>query len=258
MKSIIWIVFAIFTSLPAQEKLINSKISVQAYNLNYYHSDSAIFQINDYVESGLNKVTAFFDKKFKKTVDIYVYPNRKSLDKQWQTAWGMPDFVSQCWMVGSGIQSRLDLLSPSVWETEACEHDRDDNEEIERLIVHELVHVLHSDFNISPDFSEINNIDWFVEGLATYASGQLDAERLIPLIQYVKSTGGPSQLSQFWKGEHKYGLSGSLVYYIDKAFGRKLLSSLIIYNDLNDILSKLNLTEQELITKWKENLLGVE
>lgn len=149
MKNVLWFLVIVITSLSAQDKSLNSSILIQAYNLNHYHIDPTKFQINQYVKSELNIITTFFNKDYKNSVEICVFPYRKSLDKQWQSAWGMPDFTSQCWMVGSGIKSRLNLLSPTAWKTETCEHNSEDSEEIERLVVHELIHILHNDYNRS-------------------------------------------------------------------------------------------------------------
>lgn len=240
----------------AQDATLQGSTSGNGFSIYYNTEDSSATQIREYVEEGIGDIEKFFGLKFKNPVEVYLFRTREQLDKQWQTAWGMPGFKSQCWMVGSGLASRLDLLSPSAWKEQACEHDPEDQVEIKRLVFHELTHVLHSDYNRSREFDNINNIDWFVEGLATYASGQLDAERFDDMVGYVKETGGPGQLSEFWKGQHKYGLSGSIVSYIDKTYGRTLLSKLVEYNDVKDILSSLKLTEEELIRAWKEQVLA--
>ena len=254
---IIYTAFFVFSAIHAQESnIVTGKITVPAYSLHFDKSDPSVNMINNYVEQGLDIVSSFFNKEFKNPVHVYLMPSRDALDTQWQKAWNMPSFKSQCWMVGSGVESRLDLLSPAVWGTQACEHDPNDEEEIRKLIYHELTHVLHSDYNISPSFTDINNIDWFVEGLATYVSGQLDPERLLAVIDHVRNTGGPTKLSMFWKGEHKYGLSGSMIYHIDSKYGRETVSELLRYNDVDDILEILNTTEQELIDDWRKTLLG--
>ena len=90
----------------------------------------------------------------------------------------MPSFKSECWMVASGIAGKLDMISPKMWDKEACEHSYSETEKVQQLITHELVHVYHAQLNNSPDFSDTEAIDWFVEGLATYASGQCDSSRI--------------------------------------------------------------------------------
>lgn len=237
---------------------INSIIEKEGYNIYYSYGDPAVNQIRKYVASGLKQCTRSLNREFTGQVDVYLFPSRKMLDQQWQSAWNMPSFVSECWMVGSGVQSRLDLLSPSVWDSFACEHDPKNESEIKRLVHHELVHILHSDYNLSPSFEDINNIDWFVEGLATFISGQLDSERLIRTIKYVRETDGPNELSMLWKGNNRYGLAGSMIAYIDAKYGREMLSELMRYNDVNDILDKLEVTEEDLISRWKEALLNAK
>ncbi|WP_181394611.1 hypothetical protein, partial [Staphylococcus pseudintermedius] len=80
-----------------------------------------------------------------------------------------------CWMVASGVADGVRMLSPRAWKTEACEHDAGDARHVEQLLAHELVHVFHGQHNPSPAFLAVTGIVWFVEGLATLASGQLAA-----------------------------------------------------------------------------------
>jgi hypothetical protein len=127
----------------------------------------------------------------------------------------MPEFKSECQMVASGIATKLDVISPKMWDTEACEHYYSDNQKTQRLITHELVHVYHGQWNQSPDFSNVEGIDWFVEGLATYASGQCDEQRIADVKKAITENKVPSSLDNFWTGKNKYGLSGSVVQFID-------------------------------------------
>ncbi len=255
MKEVfVFTLLILFVSSAQASDSLNIKIETPDYRLFYSEKDATASAILEYVETGIKKVSAALKRNFKERVDVYVFPDRKYLDQQWQQAWGMPSFQSQCWMVGSGVQHRLDLLSPSIWEEQACEHDANDHRGIRLLVYHELVHVLHSDYNRSPAFDDINNIDWFVEGLATYISGQLDEDRLSRMKSFVDRTGGPAALSEFWKGQNKYGLAGSMVAYINQQYGREVLSELMEFNDVQDILDKLNITEEELIRSWKASL----
>jgi hypothetical protein len=38
--------------------------------------------------------------------------------------------------------------------------------------------VYHGQFNPTRDFTGVDDLDWFIEGLAVFASGQLTKERL--------------------------------------------------------------------------------
>jgi hypothetical protein len=103
----------------------------------------------------------------------------------------------------------------------------------------------------------VNGIDWFVEGLATYASGQCDSTRISEVQKAVTENRIPSTLNKFWRGELKYGLSGSVVMFIDNKYGRKKLTSLLKYSDIYDVLSYLETTETELPSGWKAYIGGL-
>jgi hypothetical protein len=175
------------------------------------------------ISNGANSVISFFTSPYKKDFDVYMHPNRHSLDSTWQKDWKMPDFKSECWMVASGVADRLDAISPRLWATESCEHNYADKIKSQQLITHELFHVYHAQFNTSPDFSDAAGIDWFVEGLATYASGQCDSTRIAGIKNAIVKNTVPKSLDKFWTGKLKYGLSGSVVMYIDKKYKRAKL-----------------------------------
>jgi hypothetical protein len=106
--------------------------------------------------------------------------------------------------------------------------------------------------NLSSDFSNINGIEWFVEGLATYASGQCDSARISEVRSALIDDNIPMKLSDFWSGKLRYGLSATVVMYIDEKYGREKLIELLIYNDINDILESLNATETEILSGWRK------
>jgi len=74
------------------------------------------------VDNGMHSVKHFFGSPYIKAFNIFIHPNRSSLDSAWQKDWNMPDFKSECWMVASGIATKLDMISPKTWDKEACEH----------------------------------------------------------------------------------------------------------------------------------------
>lgn len=206
--------------------------------------------INEYVtyfENGEKAVTDFFQTSFKNKFDIYIHPNRESLDSTWQTDWNYPEFNSECWMVASGVANKLDILSPRLWDSLSCEHSYSNKLEVQQLITHELVHVFHGQLNISNDFSNVSGIDWFIEGLAVYVSGQCDSVRINAVKNAVINNQIPKDINSFWSGNLKYGLSGAVVMYVDIKFGRKKLIELLKYNNLNELLNSLGTTESEII-----------
>jgi len=210
-------------------------------------------QIVPWLNQGQKDINQFFDSGFKKKFEVFIFSERDSLDLQWQKDWNMPGFKSECWMVASGIAHRLDILSPRIWETQACEHSNEDTLATKKLMVHELVHVFHGQHNPSPTFENVDNIDWLVEGLAVYASGQLDKEQYERAKNFMLVEEGPNSLANIWKGEHKYGLAGSMVKFIDDTYGRKMVVQLIGFTQVNEVLGSLQISEEELIRQWKQS-----
>ncbi|MDP2037895.1 MAG: hypothetical protein Q8L04_10970, partial [Ignavibacteria bacterium] len=205
-----------------------------------------------YIKRGIDSVRNFFGSEFKKEFEVYVHSSRNSLDAQWRKDWNMPEFKSECWMVASGVAAKLDMLSPQQWAKESCEHDYTDKLKTQQIITHELVHVFHGQLNVSPDFSNVTGLDWFVEGLATYASAQLDQVRITEISKAVSENKFPNSLDNFWTGKLKYGLSGSIVKYIDQKYGRRKLIELLKFNRKNEILGALETTETDLLDGWKK------
>lgn len=260
MKTRLAIIFIlVFSSLLVSWSLIRTGWIIEkhsGYNLLFKSIDKDnSLEYNQLIENGLASVDAFFDSPLKQGFEIFIHPNRHSLDSTWQKDWNMPDFKSECWMVASGIASRFDMISPKRWDTESCEHIYSETRKTQQLITHELVHVYHGQHNSSPDFSNVEGIDWFVEGLATYASGQLDSIRISEIKKAVSENGIPDNLDDFWKGNLKYGLSGSLVMYIDKKYGRGKLITLLPLNNRSDLLSALDIKEAELLIEWENYIL---
>lgn len=225
------------------------------YILHYTLADQDMIKtIDGYLQSGLNYIDDYFHHSFTSKFDVYIFPSRTLMDKQWQKEWGDSTFQSQCWMIASGVAHRLDMLSPNAWAKEACDHNGGDSTEVRQVIWHELVHVFHGQYNPDHTFNNIEKLDWLVEGLATYVSGQLDEKRLKRIKQLIKENKTPSSLENFWKGQEKYGLSGSMVNYIDKIFGRENLFALLKFTNKQDALKFLDLSEEQLVKNWQDSL----
>lgn len=224
-----------------------------AYSLRYNSIDTNDLRAyENLIDNGITEVQDFFDSPFINKFDIAIHPSRQSLDSTWQNNWNLPTFKSECWMVASGVAFKMDLLSPKDWKDEACEHDYSDIKKTQQLITHELIHVFHGQFNPSPDFNNVEGLDWFIEGLATYASGQCDPVRLSQIKKSIANNTTPKNLDGFWTGNLKYGLSGSLVMYIDKKYGREKLKKLITFTKKSEILAELNISEKALLIEWYE------
>lgn len=246
--------------------LISWRASEKRWEREYHKEYSMLFQqadiknIKEYstlIDNGINSAKYFFNSSFKNKFEVIVHPNRNSLDSAWRIYFKSADFKSDCWMVASGDANKLDIISPILWDSLSCEHKYNDKKKTQQLITHELVHVFHGQYNLSPDFSNTENIDWFVEGLATYASGQLDSIRISEIKKAISNEKIPESLDNFWTGKLKYGLSGSVVMYIDKKYGRKKLEQLLPLNKKVEVLSTLNITESALLTNWKNYITAL-
>ena len=209
------------------------------------------------VLAGRLAVVQFFGSGFPRPFGVKVFADRATLTDYWRQQWKEPDLKPECWMVASGTAQGLSLLSPRVWPSQACEHDARDTLALQKLVTHELVHVFHGQANPSPEFDGLDGIDWFVEGLANFASGQLDEQRLQGVrkaLADLKSQ--PTQLKQVWSGKDRYGQAGSLVAYIDRRFGRAMLVRMLAATTPQQLLDMLGLTEAQLIADWRASVLG--
>jgi hypothetical protein len=231
------------------------KKETDKYVIYYTGTDKSIVdEINVGVKEGMAQISAFFNKPFKSKVHVYIFPDRKSLDKQWQTAWSDTSFQSQCWMVASGVSNRLDILSPLAWEKSACEHKFSDKTGTKKLIAHELTHVFHGQYNSTKDFTGMDDLAWLVEGLATYVSGQLDSSRVKEITTLHEQNNLPVKLTTIWNGKAKYGQAGSLVKCVDDTYGRETVIKALTAITNTEVLSLLKTSEADLLTNWKSSL----
>ncbi len=225
-----------------------------SFTLYYMPADSAWVQLVDRdVLMGQFAIRDFFGRGIRQRFRVYLFPERRMLDLEWKEAWGDSSFKSQCWMVASGVASRLDLLSPRVWSSQTCEHNAEDSVEIQRLITHELVHIFHAQFNPRPGLEGLDSLAWFIEGLAVYSSGQLDAQRMKDVQSTIAAGAEPKHLGEFWSGKSRYGNAGSLVRFIDRKYGRDALLALMAMDDERDMLRYLGTAEDSLISRWKQS-----
>lgn len=257
-KIIIQSVFIISISLPAFSDE-NTKNITDNNVWNKYNKDILSFNyniVNKDVMKGIevyflnyHSIEAFFKHKFRKDINVYIFPSRNLLDRYWKTK-------SDCWMVASGSENELLLLSPDRWEKESCEH-KNNKEEVEKIILHEMVHVYHDQYTEPINFEEMDEVGWLIEGLATYVSNQLDDKRIKNLKKDILNNNIPEKLEDLWKGNNKYGFSGYMIKFIDESFGREKLFSLLVCSKNKDILSKLELNETELMGLFKKYLKSV-
>ena len=118
-------------------------------------------------------------------------------------------------------------------------------------IAHELVHVYHGQRNPRPDFDGMDDLGWFVEGLAVYASGQLERAHRTAARDAIKAGKAPTRLADAWSGPFRYGVSGSMVAFVDKRYGRQTIRMLLAVTSNEEALKLLHTSEGEFIDAWK-------
>jgi hypothetical protein len=187
---------------------------------------------------------------FPDTVSTQVFPGRAGFDAALREAWGIPQ--TACWMVGAADDHHLYLLSPAVWDSEACEHDADDATHRRLLVTHEAVHVYHGQVNPSDDVGLLEDVGWFVEGLATYVSGQLETSHAGRAEEALAARAGPNRLADAWSGAYRYGVAGSLAAFVDQRWGRDTLIAALEITSQDAFLGLLNMAdEEEFLAAWQ-------
>src|SRR5262249_22780751 len=117
---------------------------------------------------------------------------------------------------------------------------------------HEMTHVFHAQNNPRPDFDGMDDVGWFVEGLAVYVSGQLADKHLATAKEAVSEGKEPKQLERAWSGRYRYGVCGSIVQDIAATYGRKQLDPMLKGTSETELLKMLGATEPELLARWRE------
>ena len=201
------------------------------------------------IQAGIKQVEHFFGQPFQQEFEVEVLPNRAAFDEYFRKRWQVPK--TEPWMVASGVADRMVILSPRVWATEAVEHNPADAGHIRELIDHELVHVFHGQHNPRPDFDGMDDSGWFVEGLAVYVSGQLKRSHRTAAGEALKAGKGPSRLADAWSGRYRYGVSGSMVEFVDERYGREVIKKLLTVVNNEEALTLLNTTETGFLEAWR-------
>jgi hypothetical protein len=97
----------------------------------------------------------------------------------------------------------------------------------------------------------MDDLGWFVEGLAVIASGQLDREHKDKDIEALAKNAGPKELATAWSGRYRYAVCGSLVRYVDETLGRKKTIALLAATTSREIPEILDSDEAALLAAWR-------
>lgn len=195
-------------------------------------------------------VETFFAATFPREFAVVIAADRKEFDAYLAKEYGWPD--SQCWMVATGTAKGIAILDPAVWKTDACEHDGTNEAHVQGIVTHELVHVFHGQKNPTGDFEGMDDLGWFVEGLAVHVSGQLDAEHRNKDREAIEKGAAPAALKDAWSGKWRYAVCGSLVRYLDETHGRAKLVELLAATTPERFHDLLGASESELLEGWKK------
>ncbi|MGD8496535.1 MAG: hypothetical protein PVF05_10120 [Gemmatimonadales bacterium] len=211
-------------------------------------SEASLERIGNELHQAQARIARFFSERGG-AVQVHVFAHRDEFSRALREAWGIPD--TQCWMVGAADDSHLYLLSPDSWMDEACEHDPSDEEHVRLLVTHELVHVYHGQINPSADVGLLEDIGWFTEGLAVYVSGQLEERHAGRAAEAIATDQAPETLATAWSGPYRYGVTGSMVAFIDAHWGRDVLRAALSATSQPELLGLLGTTEPEFFAAWR-------
>jgi hypothetical protein len=207
--------------------------------------------MQDIAVASAKQVEQFFGAPFPDPIHFQMVPDRGAFDAAVAKFGVSP---SQCWMVGLGTADLMVVLSTSAWAKQACEHDPHDLPAVRQVIAHELIHVYHGQFNPTRDFSGIDDLDWFIEGLAVLGSGQLTKDRLDAMQTAVRAGQCPTSLSKVWTGPNRYGFAGSIARYVDRTWGRATTVRLLNARGTAEALAVLGTSEASLMAGWRSSL----
>jgi len=208
------------------------------------------------LDSGVAAVQEFFGRSFPEPFTVDVFPDRESFDLSFPPEWGMGS--TACWMVAAGVRDSLRMISPRVWSTQACEHDAGDERHVQGIVTHELVHVFHGQNNPTGDFVGADDMGWFIEGLAVYASGQLAEGHSASAAEAVERGLAPAHLSEAWSGQYRYGVCGSLVEFMETRMGRDELTWALAATGNDELLASLGMSEAEFLEAWQAYVRGAD
>lgn len=200
------------------------------------------------VEAGRARIEAYFAAPFPRAPRVVLARSRAEFDAAIPAAWEMTP--TRCWMVGVGVADFLAVLAPAAWGAEACEHNANDPAEAQAIITHELVHTYHGQFNPTGDFTGMDELGWFVEGLAVVVSGQFETRRGAAA-EAIAAGAAPSLLEDAWGGRYRYGVCASMVRYIDETYGRGAIVDLLRATTNEDALARLGVSEAAFLAGWR-------
>jgi hypothetical protein len=226
------------------------------YRLEYVAADRTVAQsLVPMIERGRRTAEQFFATTYPSSFVTRVFPDRASLTARWRAVWNQPTLETQCWMIAGGWATEFDILSPSVWRTEACAHDGSNSAHVANVVAHELVHVLHGQRNSA--FMSLNAAaPWIVEGMAAFASGQWASDYASSARATVNGGFTPTTFAALWSGPANYALAGSVFSHIHQRFGVDAVRRLLTVRSEAELLTTLSTDAPTLLREWRTWMLA--
>ncbi|HVF38759.1 MAG TPA: hypothetical protein VM939_02590 [Gemmatimonadaceae bacterium] len=232
------------------QTLRNGSITVE-----YQGEDASVAStLLSQASSGSTSVERFFQRQLSGPITVRAYPDRASLTEYWKVEWNQPNLVPECWMIASANSNVVAMLTPRLWSSASCGHDGANQPYVSRIVTHEIVHILHRRINGAPAFVGPNDLWWFVEGLAVFASGQLDNAARTRVRNLITSGSLPASPQEALNGPSGYDVVGSMVGFIDATYGRAVLTGLLTARTEAELLARLSTTRSAFLESWRLSL----
>ncbi len=197
-----------------------------------------------------NALSLFIAQPF----SVRIYPDRTSMETAWTARFGTPQQGFQCWMIANADANGVVMLSPRAFAANSCGHNAQDTVETRAILAHEVTHLIHRRINTSNRLG-FDGTSWFYEGLAVFASGQLNAGSRIQARTALQSA-PPAQLARILDTDAGYSLAGSLVEFIAQQYGMPKVRDLMYVLTQAEILATLNTSEAALLAAWRNRVLS--
>ena len=206
----------------------------------------------DIGEEARRQIGVFAGSPITGNFDLRVYPDREEFEAYWRES----GFTPQCWMIARATRVGIEMLAPRVWAAEECGHDGGNATELQRVVTHEAMHVLHARVNPLPEVNHLGSLKWFNEGIAVYSSQQLNASMRSQSAQFASGDLTGVSLSSLGLTSVGYSVGGSITEYIDQTYGRAAVLRALRAPSTPAVLDSLHVSEAALLTGWKAIVTG--
>jgi hypothetical protein len=221
------------------------------YSLEYVVADRGVAEsLVPMIDRGRQTAEQFFGTTYAATFVVKIIHDRNALNLHWRVVFQRPGLETRCWEIAGGWAAEFDILSPAVWNSQACGHDGTNANHVANVVAHELVHVLHGQRN--PSFFSIGgSTPWILEGLAAYASGQWAAEYAGAARSAVNGGFAPTTFAEIWTSSANYALAGSVFAYIHQHLGTDAVRRLLTVGSEEALLTSLSTDATTLLQDWR-------